>query len=275
MCVCVRPCSLCVLSKIQETKFLLKRKGPTHFNFANPHINKNPLPISAQPPLLPSPVKQISPPIRRLTNQQLQERRSKGLCYNCDDKWVSGHTCQSHKLLLLHLIPEDSEYIAIDSDDMILPEELIPEPCLSSQCVSHLASPGTLWLIGNIGAMAIIVLVDNGSTHNFFYPHVVKKLGLSVTDSTSHQVKIAAGLQIASQGVCPCVNLKLPGISFTLHFLVLPLGTVDVVLGTTWMQLLGDITFNISAMSMPFELDGQSFLLKGVSDSDIAIVPAK
>ena len=29
----------------------------------------------------------------RLTPQQLQEKRAKGLCYSCDSKYTKGHKC--------------------------------------------------------------------------------------------------------------------------------------------------------------------------------------
>jgi len=31
---------------------------------------------------------------RKITNQETQERREKGLCYFCDEKFIPGHHCQ-------------------------------------------------------------------------------------------------------------------------------------------------------------------------------------
>ena len=39
--------------------------------------------------------------IKRLTPAQMDERRKRGLCYNCDDKWGVGHKCKNAKLFLL------------------------------------------------------------------------------------------------------------------------------------------------------------------------------
>lgn len=41
--------------------------------------------------LLPKPPPSILFPIRRLSPTEMQARRSKGLCFNCDDKWHAGH----------------------------------------------------------------------------------------------------------------------------------------------------------------------------------------
>lgn len=40
-------------------------------------------------------------PIRRVTPNQMQERREKGICYFCDDKYQPGHRCNRPKLYLL------------------------------------------------------------------------------------------------------------------------------------------------------------------------------
>lgn len=40
-------------------------------------------------------------PIRRITPSQMQERREKGLCYHCDEKYKPGHKCNKPKLYLL------------------------------------------------------------------------------------------------------------------------------------------------------------------------------
>ena len=40
-------------------------------------------------------------PIKRISLAQMEERKNKRLCYNCDDKWAPGHKCKSAKLFLL------------------------------------------------------------------------------------------------------------------------------------------------------------------------------
>lgn len=34
-----------------------------------------------------------NPSARRISNQEARDRREKGLCYYCDDKFVPGHRC--------------------------------------------------------------------------------------------------------------------------------------------------------------------------------------
>lgn len=40
---------------------------------------------------------------KRLTAAEMQQRRDKGLCYNCDEKFVLGHGCKKQMLYLLQL----------------------------------------------------------------------------------------------------------------------------------------------------------------------------
>ena len=37
----------------------------------------------------------------RFTPQQLEEKRAKGLCYNCDSKYTKGHKCAQTKLFYI------------------------------------------------------------------------------------------------------------------------------------------------------------------------------
>lgn len=35
--------------------------------------------------------------VKRLTDKELQEKRSKGLCFRCDEKWSIGHRCKKKR----------------------------------------------------------------------------------------------------------------------------------------------------------------------------------
>jgi hypothetical protein len=46
--------------------------------------------------------------IKKLSQAELKERRDKGLCFNCDDKFSPGHRCK--KLFLIEgIYEEDNE----------------------------------------------------------------------------------------------------------------------------------------------------------------------
>ena len=54
------------------------------------HTTHNYKDESVAAPSLPQPI--------RLTPQQLEEKRAKGLCYNYDSKYTKGHKCAEKKL---------------------------------------------------------------------------------------------------------------------------------------------------------------------------------
>lgn len=45
-------------------------------------------------------------PVERLTPQEMSEKRGKGLCFYCDEKYVAGHKCQPRRLLRLNILLE-------------------------------------------------------------------------------------------------------------------------------------------------------------------------
>jgi hypothetical protein len=48
-----------------------------------------------------------TPQPTRLTPQQLEERKEKGLCFNCDSKYNKGHKCGEKKLLYIDCEEEE------------------------------------------------------------------------------------------------------------------------------------------------------------------------
>ena len=43
----------------------------------------------------------IRMPLQRLTSAQMEGRRKQGLCYNCNEKWHTGHKCKGGKKISL------------------------------------------------------------------------------------------------------------------------------------------------------------------------------
>ncbi|CAI9771199.1 unnamed protein product [Fraxinus pennsylvanica] len=41
--------------------------------------------------------------------KQMKERRDRGLCYYCDDKWALGHRCRTPNLFLLEGLEAETE----------------------------------------------------------------------------------------------------------------------------------------------------------------------
>jgi hypothetical protein len=58
-----------------------------------PPFVPRPLPTNPNPPVTPLKV-------QKLTRDEMVERQLKVLCYNCDEKYFSGHKCKEQKLFM-------------------------------------------------------------------------------------------------------------------------------------------------------------------------------
>uniref|UniRef100_A0A2N9GRJ2 Integrase catalytic domain-containing protein n=1 Tax=Fagus sylvatica TaxID=28930 RepID=A0A2N9GRJ2_FAGSY len=64
--------------------------------------------LSTRPPLV----------MQKLTPMQMSERRKKGLCYHCDNKWSVGHKCKSLKLYLIKEVQEEEgDCVTVDEKE--------------------------------------------------------------------------------------------------------------------------------------------------------------
>ena len=78
-----------MLARKIESKIMVTRKPTTH-NYKDG---------SLATPLIPQPT--------RLTPQQLEEKREKGLCYSCDRKYSKGHKHSKKKLFYIDCEKEE------------------------------------------------------------------------------------------------------------------------------------------------------------------------
>ncbi|KAF3665038.1 hypothetical protein FXO37_11210 [Capsicum annuum] len=116
---------------------------------------------------------------RRLTAAEMDEKRAKGLCFFCDEKYVLGHKCNTNRHIYMVDILEDEMLIeedkkVNDQDDKVELDEIMT---ISLQAFTGVTGYQTIRVTGYHVKRPLQVLIDTGSTHNFIDQDVVQKLG--------------------------------------------------------------------------------------------------
>ena len=229
-----------------------------------------PAALSAPAPTSGSPSSALAPPTpaarsyKRLTPEEMAERRKLGLCYNCDEQFVRGHKCAR----LFYL--EVPDYIVEEPDE---PDDDPPteqpafdpeKPMISLSAVTGIRARDTMQLRVTIGAHDFTALLDSGSTHNFINPDAASRAGLQFTDSNGAHVIVANGDRVACQGLARSVHLLIGNERFTVDCFSIPLAPYDMVLGLTWLRALGPILWDFATLRMAFTLRGRRVVWTGV-----------
>ncbi|CAB4273670.1 unnamed protein product [Prunus armeniaca] len=178
-------------------------------------------------------------PIKRLTPEEVQLRRQKGLCFHCDEKFVCGHTCAKKQLLLIEAYDGDVVDVAIDSvaDDLEL--QMMEVTACALLGTPAPMSCQTMKVTGFIKNCPVIILFDSGSSHNFVDTALVKRLGWQLDATRSFNVMIANGGQLGCKGVCSQALIKIQDYQCVTDLFAINLGGCDVVLGAQWLRTLG------------------------------------
>ena len=92
-----------------ECKIIATRKPTTHIYKEG----------SVATPRLPQPT--------RLKLQQLEEKREKGICYNCDRKYTKGHKCAEKKFFYIDCEEEEENELETSKEEDIHQEGTLEE----------------------------------------------------------------------------------------------------------------------------------------------------
>lgn len=202
--------------------------------------------------------------VRRLTDKEFQDKRAKGLCFRCDDKWSMGHRCKKKELSVLLLDGEEDETDSDGNSESLLSPIAEVHSEISLNSVVGLSNPKTMKLKGLIGEKEVVVMIDPGATHNFIALGVVKELNIEVTESGSFGVSLGNGDAVRGSGVCKGLLLQLDGgVEVKSEFLPLELGNSDIILGVQWLETLGTVITNWKTQTMIFDVEGQPVKLVG------------
>ncbi|XP_070681796.1 uncharacterized protein [Malus domestica] len=194
---------------------------------------------------------------RKMSFEELQDSRKKGLCYSCPEKWVRRHVCATQQLLLLDVSADRFEdFDGEEHDDQQV--EIMACAIFGSSAPQHIQTMNVSGLIKNC---PVIVLLDSGSSHNFIRLSIAKQLGWKVDSKNSFEVMIANGGTIFSKGCYSQIKLHIQQYEYISNFYVLQLGGCDVVLGAQWLRTLGPILWDFDKLKMEFTLGKKHYCL--------------
>lgn len=98
------------------------------------------------------------------------ERRKKGLCYHCDEKWQSGHQCKGARIFLLGVsfsqeLPSSSpQLVELEADVSVVLSEgqdvLQDSPEITLYALVGSPSPGTMRIEGKIQGHYFVILIN-------------------------------------------------------------------------------------------------------------------
>jgi hypothetical protein len=215
------------------------------------------------PEIRPNPKPSIS--VQKLTLMQMFERRKKGLCYHCDEKWNPNHKCMKRRVYVIEEIEEGDIEVGSDSeeyDEVIEVEEAEPKITLNALLGSP--APKTMRVICKINNDKAMILLDTGSTHNFLDWNLAKSLKLKIDTTKTFKVKVANGAIISTKGEVKNLLVETQGHQFHIDFSLLELGGGGVVLGTQCLRTLEVISWDFEKSSMGFTHQDKQVWLQGI-----------
>ncbi|KAL5559612.1 hypothetical protein UlMin_035823 [Ulmus minor] len=193
------------------------------------------------------------------------KKRAKGLCFRCDEKFSPGHNCKNHELQVLLLSEDDS------AQDVELEEEDRPYPNSSQDSALDLSlnllmgftSSHTIKVWGLLGTRKIIILIDSGVSHSFISSKLVREMDIPCEATTGLGVQVGNGMSFKQEGMCRGLKLSIQECEIVEIFFPFELGSVDVVLGVTWLHTLGEVRADWSRFTMRFRQAGTWVTLSG------------
>jgi hypothetical protein len=122
------------------------------------------------------------------------QRRARGECFRCGDKYQPGHKCS--KSVPLHMVEELIELLHINSSDSEDSKSSSSSSEETLMYISKCALAGTthsksIRLQGTLHGKQVLILIDSGSCGSFISDKTVTQLGLKTIDVEPVTVQVA------------------------------------------------------------------------------------
>ena len=217
-----------------------------------------------------------TPPHKRISFDEMQERKRKGLCMYCDEQFTPGHQLKHRRSEFLLLEADPTEFdkeIALEEQirETTIEDEDDKVPTISIHALNGCPTFNCMRLLGQYGKRKIHILIDPGSTHNFLDLQIAKGLGCPLTPIKPMSVVAASG-DLITNYKCSSFLWKMQGYEFKTETRTLPLGCSDLVLGVQWLSTLRPILWDFLNLRMEFNFKGSKHVLRGTTPNSSKVV---
>ncbi|RRT57985.1 hypothetical protein B296_00015838 [Ensete ventricosum] len=113
---------------------------------------------------------------KKLIREELHDRSTKDLCWNCNELWSHDHHCKKGHLLLIGPL-EDMDEEVQKHEEEVADEEQQPVD-FTMHTLAGYANPQTIKVGGHLKQQPFTVLIDTTSTNNFMNDKVAAQLML-------------------------------------------------------------------------------------------------
>lgn len=170
-------------------------------------------------------------------------------CRHCGERFFAGHRCKAfQRFKKLELEESDGK----DEDESSDEEKSegqngIPEQelhVLSLNSLVGITTKKTMKMKGLLKGREVVILIDSGASCNFISKKLVEEMKLPVVDTMGFGVAVGNGEVIAGSGKCEGVEIEIQGVQISEEFLRFELGSIDLVLGYSWLAKLGETRIN-------------------------------
>ncbi|CAA7028426.1 unnamed protein product [Microthlaspi erraticum] len=224
---------------------------------------------------LPHQEKKTLKPQLFLTPEQMADKRAKGECYYCPEKYSREHFLTHKDTQLFCMVPEEDgeevECLSDREDD----EPLGEIAQISLNAMTGVTDFQTMRVKGVHKKRSLFMLVDSGSTHNFLDVSIAKKLSCKMLPSGNSRVVVADGNRLKVEAGVAQFQWDFQGTSFTDDFMVIPLNGCDVVLGVQWLKKFGPITWDFQHLTMKFFWCNKKVVLHGIHPGSVRAIKAE
>uniref|UniRef100_A0ACD5VRI1 Uncharacterized protein n=1 Tax=Avena sativa TaxID=4498 RepID=A0ACD5VRI1_AVESA len=201
----------------------------------------------------PGPAPAPTHPFRCLTLAEQLDRCRKGLCFNYDETYASGHVCA--RLFYLETVDDgEVEALAAELEAGVTTYGPVDAKAfvISLHALAGIKTAKTMLLPVTINGERLTALVDTGSTHNFMSGDTMCRLSLQPSGAEQFRVTVANGDRLECQGVAGQVPALISDEHFAIDCVGINLGFYDFILGLDFLSTPGPILWDFDALTLIF-----------------------